>query len=95
MEPALPSSAPFALGMPDGRAVPGMIDPPAVAMFDCVGDADRDRVGTQLLDHCVAGRLPLDEFSERTGAALASRTQKELAQVLADLSSAPAALSSP
>jgi hypothetical protein len=33
----------------------------------------------------VAGRLTLDEFSERTGAALAARTEADLDAVLADL----------
>ncbi|MGA2528832.1 MAG: DUF1707 domain-containing protein [Acidimicrobiales bacterium] len=48
-------------------------------------DADRDRVVTLLRDHCADGRLTLDEFSERTGAALSARTQAELDAVLVGL----------
>ncbi len=48
-------------------------------------DADRDRVVSLLRDHCAVGRLTLDEFSERTGAALVARTRGDLDAVLADL----------
>ncbi|MGD1012530.1 MAG: DUF1707 domain-containing protein [Acidimicrobiales bacterium] len=48
-------------------------------------DSDRDLAVTVLRDHCVAGRLTLDEFSERTGLALSARTRGELEAVLADL----------
>ena len=33
-----------------------------------VADADRDRTVTLLREHVVAGRLTLDEFSDRVGA---------------------------
>jgi len=48
-------------------------------------DSDRDRVVSVLRDHCAVGRLTLDEFSERTGAALVARTRGDLDAVLADL----------
>jgi len=48
-------------------------------------DSDRDHVVTLLRDHLAVGRLTLDEFSERTGSALAARTRGELDAVLADL----------
>lgn len=54
-----------------------------------VSDADRDHVVTSLRDHCAAGRLTLEEFSERVGSALAARTRGELDNVLADLPSVP------
>jgi hypothetical protein len=43
----------------------------------------------------VAGRLTLDEFSERTGLALAARTRGELDSVLADLPADMPAASQP
>lgn len=52
-------------------------------------DSDRDRVVGLLRDHCAVGRLTLDEFSERTGSALAARTRGELDAVLADLPAVP------
>jgi len=52
-------------------------------------DAERDRVVGLLRDHCVVGRLTLDEFSERVGAALAARTRGDLDAVLVDLPTAP------
>jgi hypothetical protein len=49
------------------------------------GDEDRDQVVTLLREHCAEGRLTLDEFSERTGTALAARTKAELDNLLFDL----------
>jgi hypothetical protein len=48
-------------------------------------DADRDRVTALLQEHCAAGRLTEDEFSERMEAALSARTLDELDDLLADL----------
>jgi class 3 adenylate cyclase len=48
-------------------------------------DADRDRTVTQLREHVVAGRLTLDEFSERVGLALQARTLGDLREVMVDL----------
>jgi class 3 adenylate cyclase len=50
-----------------------------------VADADRDRAVTQLRDHVVEGRLTLDEFSDRVGAALGAKTRGDLVAVMADL----------
>ncbi len=48
-------------------------------------DADRDRVAQLLQEHCAAGRLTTEEFSERMEAALNARTMEELDELLADL----------
>jgi hypothetical protein len=48
-------------------------------------DADRERTLTALREHCVAGRLTLDEFSERADRALAARTSAELEDLTGDL----------
>jgi hypothetical protein len=50
-----------------------------------VSDSERDHVVAMLRDHLAVGRLTLDEFSERTGTALAARTRSDLDAVLADL----------
>jgi hypothetical protein len=60
-----------------------------------VSDSERDHVVTMLRDHLAVGRLTLDEFSERTGTALAARTRGDLDAVLADLPVAPAPLAQP
>jgi DUF1707 SHOCT-like domain/Cell wall-active antibiotics response LiaF, C-terminal len=56
-----------------------------------VSDADRERAVTSLRDHLLAGRLTLEEFSERVGLALRARFGGELARVQEDLPEAPAA----
>lgn len=48
-------------------------------------DADRERVVAELQRHTSAGRLTMDEFSERTAAVYRSRTMSELASLTADL----------
>jgi DUF1707 SHOCT-like domain len=53
-------------------------------------DADRDAVVAALSEHYQAGRLTADEFSDRSGRALAARTGQDLAAVLADLPAVPA-----
>ena len=77
-------------------AEPHSVEPapssPAVHAAEAVeraSDSDRDRAVSLLRDHCVVVRLTLDEFSERTGSALAARTRGELAAVLADLPAVP------
>jgi class 3 adenylate cyclase len=50
-----------------------------------VGDADRQQVVDLLRTHTGAGRLTLDEFSERAGQAFAARTRRELDAVLREL----------
>ena len=48
-------------------------------------DADRERVLTELQRHTSAGRLTMDEFSERAAAVYRSRTMSELSALTADL----------
>jgi hypothetical protein len=48
-------------------------------------DADRERVAGALREHTVAGRLTLDELSDRFRAAYAARTAGDLAALTADL----------
>jgi class 3 adenylate cyclase len=50
-----------------------------------VADADRDRTVALLREHVVAGRLTLDEFSDRAGRALAATTRGDLEAVMVDL----------
>lgn len=50
-----------------------------------VSDADRDRVALALREHTVAGRLTLDEFSERIELAYRARTEDELEALSKDL----------
>jgi class 3 adenylate cyclase len=54
-----------------------------------VADADRDRTVALLREHVVAGRLTLDEFSDRAGRALEATTRGELEAVMADLPEVP------
>jgi class 3 adenylate cyclase len=58
---------------------------PAAAPPVRLADADRERVGALLREHCVQGRLTLDEFSSRLDALYAASTDADLAAVLADL----------
>ncbi|MEU8297562.1 DUF1707 domain-containing protein [Micromonospora sp. NPDC048909] len=48
-------------------------------------DDDRHRVVTELQGHTAAGRLTLDEFSERVGAVWTARTLNDLAALTRDL----------
>jgi len=48
-------------------------------------DAEREQTVIALRGHLLAGRLTLDEFSERVGAALQARLGGELARVQEDL----------
>jgi hypothetical protein len=50
-----------------------------------VSDADREEVIVALREHLLAGRLTLEEFSERVEAALRARVGGELARVQDDL----------
>lgn len=52
-------------------------------------DADRDRAIADLREHTAAGRLTLEEFSERVDRAVAARTLAELDDIGRDLPSAP------
>ena len=64
-----------------------------------VSDADRERVALALREHTVAGRLTLEEFSERVDRVYAARSQGELDELTADLPAAevrpPARLEKP
>lgn len=55
-----------------------------------VSDADRDRALAALSGHYQDGRLTLEEFEERSGQALKSRTASELTGLFTDLPTAPA-----
>lgn len=48
-------------------------------------DADREQAVTTLRAHVAAGRLSLDEFSERCASAYAARTAGDLAALSTDL----------
>ena len=50
-----------------------------------ISDDDREQVVVMLREHLLAGRLTLEEFSERVGAALRARVGAELARVNEDL----------
>lgn len=54
-----------------------------------VSDEDRDRAVLALREHCVEGRLTLEEFSSRLDEAYAARTKGELAQVTRELPARP------
>lgn len=55
-------------------------------------DEDRHRVVDALQRHTEAGRLSLDEFTERVDSAYAARTLAELAAVTRDLPAEPVAV---
>jgi Domain of unknown function (DUF1707)/Cell wall-active antibiotics response 4TMS YvqF len=50
-----------------------------------VSDADREQAVSALREHLLAGRLTLEEFSDRVGAALQARVGTDLARVQAGL----------
>jgi hypothetical protein len=56
-----------------------------------VSDSDREQAAETLREHAGAGRLTLDELSDRLQAALTASTQAELDQLFADLPRAPRA----
>ena len=58
-------------------------------------DADRQRVVAALERHTSAGRLTLDEFSDRVGAVFAAATLGELALVTRDLPAEMPAVADP
>jgi Domain of unknown function (DUF1707)/Cell wall-active antibiotics response 4TMS YvqF len=55
-----------------------------------VSDAERESAVAELREHSVAGRLTLEELSERIERAYAARTKGELEPVTADLPAAAA-----
>ncbi|MET7948623.1 DUF1707 domain-containing protein [Micromonospora sp. NPDC005324] len=52
-------------------------------------DDDRNRVVVALHQHTAAGRLTLDEFSDRAGAVWTARTLGDLAALTRDLPALP------
>jgi hypothetical protein len=58
-------------------------------------DDDRQRVIDSLQRHTTAGRLTLDEFSERVDVVVAARTLQDLAAATADLPADPPPLAEP
>jgi hypothetical protein len=54
-----------------------------------VSDAEREQAVLSLRDHLLAGRLTLDEFSARAGAALGARVGTDLARLQDDLPRVP------
>src|SRR6266702_5456850 len=80
-------------GQPREELVPGW-RVPGHSRYDYdvrIGDAERDAVTVQLREHFVAGRLTLDELSERIDAALAAKTRGQIDRLLADLPRPPRA----
>ncbi|MCG5461428.1 DUF1707 domain-containing protein [Micromonospora sp. NPDC053740] len=55
-------------------------------------DDDRNRVVAALHQHTAAGRLTLDEFSDRAGAVWTARTLGDLAALTRDLPALPTAV---
>jgi len=66
------------------EVLPVLIETPLLASA-----ADREFTSTQLQQHVGAGRLTLDEFSERAAAVYRARTIGELQALLRDLPIAP------
>jgi hypothetical protein len=66
---------------PGPEAGPSPVDPPVVR----ASDADRESAVTRLQTALGEGRIDLEEFSQRAGAAYAATTTAELDQLLADL----------
>jgi DUF1707 SHOCT-like domain/Cell wall-active antibiotics response LiaF, C-terminal len=57
-----------------------------------VSDADRDRTVALLREHTVAGRLTLEEFTDRMSVAYHARTNAELEELVFDLPTSTAAI---
>jgi Domain of unknown function (DUF1707) len=53
-----------------------------------VSDGERDRVVELLKEHTAQGRLSLEELEERTGAAYAAKTRRQLQPLTQDLPAA-------
>ena len=68
-------------GGPYGRAMPDDPLPPSVR----ASDADREAVVARLQTALAEGRIDVDEFGQRAGAAHTAVTTAELAELVADL----------
>jgi len=80
-------------GRPREQLVPGW-RVPGHSRYDYdirIGDAERDAAMAQLREHFVAGRLTLDELTERIDLALAAKTQGHIEGLMADLPRPPRA----
>ena len=74
-------------GPPREQLVPGW-RVPGYSRYDYdlrIGDAERDATMALLRDHFVAGRLTLDELTERLDLTLAAKTQGHIDGLMADL----------
>ena len=74
-------------GQPREQLVPGW-RVPGHSRYDYdlrIGDAERDATMAQLREHFVAGRLTLDELTERLDLTLAAKTQGQIESLMADL----------
>jgi Domain of unknown function (DUF1707) len=78
-------------GQPREQLVPGW-RVPGNTRYDYdvrIGDAERDATMAQLREHFAAGRLTLDELTERIDSALTARTQRQIDSLMADLPRPP------
>lgn len=69
------------MGEKSAEAYPVAVTDPTLR----ASDAERYRVVAMLEQHAAAGRLTLDEYTERVDRVLACRTHGDLAAVTADL----------
>jgi len=60
-----------------------------------MSDADRDRAVAELSEHFQTGRLTQEEFEDRAGQALQSRTGRELSELFTDLPQGQARMGMP
>ena len=77
--------------LPREHLVPGW-RVPGHSRYDCdlrIGDAERDATMTQLREHFAAGRLTLDEVTERIDLALTAKTRGQIDGLIADLPQLP------
>jgi hypothetical protein len=65
--------------------VPGWTDLGRAGYDLRIGDAERDATIATLREHFAAGRLTLDELTERIDGALAAKTQRQIDALMADL----------
>jgi hypothetical protein len=65
--------------------VPGWTDLGRAGYDLRIGDAERDATIAKLREHFAAGRLTLDELTERIDGALAAKTQGQIDALTADL----------
>jgi len=80
-------------GKPREQLVPGW-RVPGHTRYDYdirIGDAERDATMAQLREHFVAGRLTLDELTERLDLTLTAKTQRQIDGLMSDLPRPPRA----